>query len=72
MCVASLKSMTIAIKAQRALNEKLINSEIINLEPSMTRKGCAYGIKFSCMDLNLVENALKSKRIKYTEIINLH
>lgn len=60
-----------ALKAQRVLNENYIRSEIIKLEPYMTKKGCAYGIKFDCMDVYSVENALKQKRVKYTEIIRL-
>lgn len=71
MCVASLKSMTIAIKAQKALNKEGIASEIVRLEPNMTKKGCAYGIKFSCLSLYSVQNALDSNRIRYSEIISL-
>ncbi len=71
MCVASLKSMTIAIKAQKALSKENISCEIIRLEPSMTKKGCAYGIKFNCLSLYAVENALNSNKIKYSEIISL-
>ena len=71
MCVASLKSMTIAIKAQKALSKSNIFSEIIKLEPNMTKKGCAYGIKFDCLSLYSVQNALNNNNDKYTEIISL-
>lgn len=69
MCIASLKSMTIAIKAQKALSKIGIDSEIVKLEANMTKKGCAYGIKFDCINLYSVENALQTNRVKYTEII---
>lgn len=71
MCVASMKSITIALKAKKALKEFNIDSEIIKLEPSMTEKGCAYGIKFDCINLYPAENALQFKKIKYTEIIRV-
>lgn len=71
MCVVALKSMTYAIKAQRALNEVLITSEIIRLEPHMTSKGCAYGLKFNCLNLNLIHDIFRKKSIKYSEIIRL-
>ncbi len=71
MCIASLKSMTIALKAQRALNENGIINEIVKLEPYMTKKGCAYGIKFDCINVYSVTNVLKEKRVKYTEIFRL-
>lgn len=71
MCVASLKSITVALKAQKALDEAYIDCEIIKLEPYMTKKGCAYGIKFDCMNVYSVENVLKENRVKYTEIFRL-
>lgn len=71
MCVASLKSMTVAMKAQRALSKDNISCEIIRLEPSMTKNGCAYGIKFNCLSLYSVQNALNTNKIKYSEIISL-
>ena len=71
MCVASLRSMTHAIKAKKALDEHFINSEIIKLEPHMTRRGCAYGIKFECINLYSAKDALRKKSVKYTEIISL-
>lgn len=71
MCVASLKSMTIAIKAKKALNDAYINCEIINLEPHMTKKGCAYGLKFDCINMYTVIDILNSKKIKYTQIIRI-
>ena len=71
MCVASLRSMTHAVKAKKALADFLIDSEIVKLEPYMTEKGCAYGIKFDCVNLYQAEDALKQKSVKYTEIIRL-
>ena len=71
MCVASLRSMTIALKAKKVLNEAFIDCEIIKLEPQMTKRGCAYGIKFDCINIYSVENVLKQNRVKYTEIFRL-
>ena len=71
MCVASLKSMTVAIKAKNALEEAYIDCEIIKLDSNMTKKGCAYGIKFNCININSLENVLKKKRVNYTEILRL-
>lgn len=71
MCIASLKSMTYALKAKRILSEANIDAEIIKLEPQMTHHGCAYGIKFDCINLYSVTDALTQKRVNYTEIINL-
>ncbi len=71
MCIASLKSMTLAIKAKKALTKANISAEIIKLEPNMTQKGCAYGIKFDCLYLSHSVDVLNQNRVKYTEIVNL-
>ena len=70
MCAIALKSMTYAIKAKKALNDNYINAEVIKLSPSMTQKGCAYGVKFDCVNLYLVQEALRKNSIRYTELIN--
>ncbi len=70
MCIASVKSMTYALKAKRALASYYINSEIIKLDSSITKNGCAYGVKFDCINLYSAENALKSQNIKYSQILS--
>ena len=71
MCAIALKSMTYAIKAKKALNDSFINAEIIKLEPNMTKKGCAYGVQFDCVNYKPVQDALRKASIKYTEIISM-
>ncbi|MBP3495410.1 MAG: DUF3343 domain-containing protein [Clostridia bacterium] len=63
--------MTYALKAKKALTENYIDSEIIKLEPYMSKKGCSYGIRFDCVNLYAVESVFKRKSVKYTEIINI-
>ena len=69
MCIASLKSMTYAIKAKRLLSNYYINAEIVKLDTNMTKNGCAYGIKFDCNNLYAAENALKTNNISYSQIL---
>ena len=71
MCVASVRSMTYAQKAKKDLENNLIECEIIRLEPNMTKKGCAYGVKFQCINLYAAKDALDKSSVKYTEIISL-
>ena len=70
MCIASLRSMTLAIKAKKALNQANIFVEIVKLDPNMTKKGCAYGINFNCLDLIKVQDVLNRNQVKYSEILN--
>ena len=69
MCIVALRSMTYAIKGKNVLNDNYIDCEIVRLDPKMTSKGCAYGLKFSCVNLYNVQSALATKSIKYSEII---
>ena len=48
MCVSALKSMTDAQRARRALRGAGIACEIVNLDRGITRRGCAYGVSYSC------------------------
>ena len=50
MCIVTMKSMTSAIRAKNVLHGKGIAVEIQNLDPSVTAKGCAYGLSFNCID----------------------
>ena len=71
MCVASVRSMTHAQKAKKALNNHLIECEIIRLEPNMTKKGCGFGVRFSCVNLYNAKDAFDKKNIKYSEILDI-
>lgn len=71
MCVASVKSMTHAMKAKKALKDIYIEASIVKLDANMTKKGCAYGVEFDCVNLYAAENALLKNRIQYNQIINL-
>jgi len=71
MCVASLRSMTYAIKAKKALESADISCEIIKLQPHMTKRGCAYGVQFQCVNLYIAKDVLDNKSVKYSEIISL-
>jgi len=71
MCAIALKSMTYAIKAKKALNDYYIDAEIIKLDTNMTKKGCAYGVRFDCVNLVAAQEALKKWSVKYTELIRL-
>lgn len=69
MCIASVKSMTYALKAKRALASYYINSEIVKLDSDMTKNGCAYGVEFDCINLYAAENALRTNNVNYSQIL---
>ena len=69
-CTAALGSLTYAIKAQRALAENGLACEIVKLDSSMTRRGCAYGVTFSCEEQRAVRSILGKEKITVTGFVN--
>ena len=61
-CSAELGSVTEAMKAERVLAAAAIPSEIIKIEGGR-RRGCIFGIGFSCVQANNVRAVLSSSRI---------
>ncbi len=61
-CQIELGSMTVAMKAQTVLSHAAIPSTVIKLESS-SRRGCSYGLSFSCLQENNVRAVLSTNRI---------
>lgn len=62
-CQAELGSMTHALAAQRALATRAIPCQVYKSETSTSRRGCSYGIRFSCGQENNVKRALEQAGI---------
>ena len=63
-CVAVIGSMTQAMRAQKALAMAAIRSEVIKADSSKTGRGCAYGVSYSCLQEQNVNNVLKNSGIR--------
>lgn len=59
ICIATIPSLNICIKAQKALAEYGIFSKIVSIDPKLTRRGCAYGVEFSCSEERSVKSILR-------------
>lgn len=68
-CTAAIGSLTLAMKAQSALDNSRVNGKIVKLDPSMTRRGCAYGIEYSCDDHKAVRSAFNMANISVSSYI---
>lgn len=62
-CSAELGSVTYAMKAQQALATAAIPSTVMKTESSSLRRGCSYGIRFSCNQEANVRAVLSAARI---------
>ena len=69
-CSAAISSLTLCIKAQRTLNENGIEALVVKLDPSFTRRGCAYGIEFDCRMAHTVRAVLSKANVRATQYID--
>ena len=68
-CTAAIGSLTLAMKAKSALDNIRVNGKIVKLDPSMTRRGCAYGIEYSCDDHKAVRSAFNAAKISVSSYL---
>ena len=67
-CGCSVGSMTYALKAQRILADAAIPTRVVKMDSSGARKGCAYGLQYSCNQERNVAVILQNARIGFTPI----
>lgn len=69
-CIATIPSLNMSIKAQRALSASGYYCRIVNIDPHITRYGCAYGIEFSCSEERVIKQILNRNGIRISQILN--
>lgn len=67
--ISSMKSMTHAQKAKRILWNAGVRCNIIGIDRSLTRHGCAYGIEYSEYDARLVQRLLAEASLDYGDVL---
>ena len=68
-CIGALGSMTLALKATRALASHGIFAEVIGLTAGETKRGCAFGISFDCGAIDQVRRILKGHDISVSQYL---
>lgn len=69
MCVATMRSVTLAMKAKRMLQQQGIYADVVNVDGKLTKYGCTYGVSFSCVYTEKVRELLQSHRMDFGEIM---
>lgn len=69
-CTAAMSSITFCMKAQRLLAESGKRSFIVKLDPSVSKRGCAYGIEFDCQEKQEIRAILSRSNIRVTQYID--
>ncbi len=47
-CFAVIGSLTQAMRAQHVLSDAAVFSNVEKADPTLTRRGCAYGVRYPC------------------------
>ncbi len=63
MSVATLGSMTAAMKAQHILANAAIRTEVTKISDAAGARGCIYGVVFPSAQLGNVKNILSAARV---------
>ena len=71
-CIIAVPSMTMAQKAGRVLSSHGLSARVVNIDPSITKHGCGYGISISCRDLAEAKRILDRKRVHYGDVIGAY
>ena len=66
-CVGARPSMTVAIKAQRALLAQGLVGEVVSLSGKETKRGCAFGLEFPCEQESAVRAVLRAARVPVSQ-----
>lgn len=63
-CMAILGSMTQAMRAQRVLANAAIVSRVFKVDASQSRRGCAFGVEYSCLQQGNVQTVLENAGVR--------
>ena len=69
VCTAVTGSMTMAMKAQRALSKNALRASTVKVSGSSGERGCVYGVEFDCPLLGNVKNVLQTAGIEVKEYL---
>ncbi len=69
-CILTFRSQTAAVKAARYLKKIGTTVRVVSVDPSVTAKGCGWGILAECGSANRIKNLLDEKRISYGEVLS--
>ena len=67
-CVISVKSHTVAERVRRLAAAERIRSEIVSVDPKLTKRGCSVGLRLPCDDVAALKRILEKRRITYGDI----
>ena len=68
-CILTMKTRTQAEAARRIAGELRISAGVVSVDPSVTKHGCAFGLRFPCGASGRLTAALAKRNVSYGEVI---
>ena len=68
-CVISVRSNTVAERVRRIAAAERIRSEIVSVDPKLTKRGCSVGLRLPCEDVAALRHILDRRGITYGDIL---
>lgn len=68
-CILAMKTQTAAERARRAAVLERIPVQVVSVDPSVTRHGCALGLMLPCTETGRLMRVLDQKKIPYGDVI---
>jgi len=69
MCIITFKSLTASQQAVRNLSSFGIFSSVVSVDPSLTKRGCSYGVSISCSRIYDARNILEKNKLQFGDVI---
>ena len=70
-CLITMRSETYALRAERVLKSRGINSKKVKLDGEYSSRGCSYGIQLDCRNRAVVLSVLNEMSLPYSDIRSL-
>ncbi len=67
-CIITLPSMTFAQKARLVLTANKIEASVLKLPPTLSDKGCAWGVDIDCRKANDATHILTVSDLPYKKV----
>lgn len=67
-CVISVRSHTTAERVRRLAAGEKIKTQIVSVDPKLTKRGCSVGVKLACEDVASLKRILGRRGITYGDI----
>ena len=68
-CIIAMRSQTYAAKGGRFLQKAGIPYTIVGIDPSMTRHGCAHGLRIPVQRCRDAQAVLEKNRLSYGDVL---